>query len=291
LHIGTPHSRAKHLEPNLAQVPNPKKGTPFGAECRALFQARDDWAFVTADQAGLQDRGFAHYLSGFDGGAYAKTFVDGPGNDTHWISSSALGLVPADTARNKDSKMHRAIREGAKRFRYAFLYGAGAARAGHIICDIARAAHQIDANNDLQGRFFGGATHPNEAALKRVGKQALNKFEAATPGLRRLRERLQVHARKHGWLPGLDGRRVPVRALHSALNFIVTSSEAIICKRWLMRVHEELCTKFRYGWDGDVVVVLWVHDEIACCCRPEIAAQVGEIMVPTREGGRRILQF
>ena len=279
LHIGTPHSRAKHLEPNLAQVPNPKKGTPFGAECRGLFQARDDWVFVTADQAGLQDRGFAHYLSGFDAGAYAKTFVNGTGSDTHWQSSTALDLVPADTARNKDSKVHTAIREGAKRFRYAFLFGAGGARAGHIICDIARAVHQIDVNNDLQQRFFGGLAHPNEAALKRVGKQALNKFEAATPGLRRLRERLQVHARKHGWLPGLDGRRVPVRALHSALNFIVTSSEAIICKRWLVRVHEELCTKFRYGWDGDVTIVLWVHDEIACCCRPEIAAQVGEIMV------------
>ena len=279
LHIGTPHSRAKHLEPNLAQVPNPKKGTPFGAECRALFQARDDWVFVTTDQAGLQDRGFAHYLSGFDGGTYARTFADGAGGDTHWHSSAALSLVSANTARNKDSKTHTAIREGAKRFRYAFLYGAGAARAGHIISDIARAVHQIDTDNDLQQQFFGGTTHPNEAALKRVGKQALNKFEAATPGLRRLRERLQVHARKHGWLPGLDGRRVPVRALHSALNFIVTSSEAIICKRWLMRVHEELCTKFRYGWNGDVVIVLWVHDEIACCCRPEIAEQVGEIMV------------
>ena len=55
-----------------------------------------------------------------------------------------LGPGPADTARNKDSKVHTAIREGAKRFRYAFLYGAGAARAGHIICDIARAVHQID---------------------------------------------------------------------------------------------------------------------------------------------------
>ena len=50
---------------------------------------------------------------------------------------------------------------------------------------------------------------------------------------------------------------------HSALNFIVTSSEAIICKRWLVRVHDELCARFRYGWDGDVVIALWVHDEIA----------------------------
>src|SRR5262249_13959078 len=41
IHIGTPHSRAKHLEPNLAQVPNPKKGKPLAAECRALFQTND----------------------------------------------------------------------------------------------------------------------------------------------------------------------------------------------------------------------------------------------------------
>src|SRR5262249_12557023 len=61
IHIGTPHSRAKHLEPNLAQVPNPKKGKPFATECRALFRASNDWVFVTCDQAGLQDRAFAHY--------------------------------------------------------------------------------------------------------------------------------------------------------------------------------------------------------------------------------------
>jgi DNA polymerase family A len=115
--------------------------------------------------------------------------------------------------------------------------------------------------------------------LKQIGKQALDRFITGTPGLRQLRGSLQSHARTHAWLPGLDGRRVPVRALHSALNFIVTSSEAIICKRWLINVHDELCTRFRYGWNGDVVIVLWVHDELACCCRPEIAEQVGEIMV------------
>src|SRR5262249_4109701 len=30
---------------------------------------------------------------------------------------------------------------------------------------------------------------------------------------------------------------------------------------------------------GDVVIVAWIHDELVCCCRPEIADQVGEIMV------------
>jgi DNA polymerase I-like protein with 3'-5' exonuclease and polymerase domains len=37
IHIGTPHSRAAHMRPNIAQVPNPKKGKPLASECRALF--------------------------------------------------------------------------------------------------------------------------------------------------------------------------------------------------------------------------------------------------------------
>lgn len=275
--IGTPHSRAKHLSPNLAQVPNAKKGGVYAAECRALFQAPAGWAFVTCDQANLQDRGYAHYLHTFDGGAYAKAFLSG--DDQHWQSAVTLGLVPEGTSRDKQNKTHEAIREGAKRFRYAFLYGCGAKTAGRIISDTVRAVQQIDSTSDLQQRFFGGLTHASETALKRIGRRALDKFEAGTPGLQKLRESLQAHARQHGWLPGLDGRRVPVRGLYSALNFIVTSSEAIICKRWLVRVHDELCTRFRYGWAGDVVITLWIHDEIACCCRPEIAEQVGEIMV------------
>jgi DNA polymerase I-like protein with 3'-5' exonuclease and polymerase domains len=260
-------------------VPNPKKGKPFATECRALFRARDGWVCVAADQAGLQDRGFAHYLAAFDNGAYAATFANGAGGDTHWQSAINLGLVPADIARDKQNKVHEIIREGAKRFRYAFLYGVGQVKAGQIVGDIVRAAHQVDAGSDLQKRFFGDSAHPNEAAYTRVGKQALNKFEAGTPGLRRLREKLRAHAQQHKWLPGLDRRRVPVRALHSALNFIVTSSEAIICKRWLVNVYDELHARFRYGWNGDVVLALWVHDELVACCRPEIAAEVGAIMV------------
>jgi putative DNA primase/helicase len=131
----------------------------------------------------------------------------------------------------------------------------------------------------LQRQFFGETARPDQVMLKRVGADARDKFLAATPGLRKLRDRLQNYSKRYSVLPGLDGRRVPVRALYTALNFIVTSSEAIICKRWLTQVHDELCARFRYGWDGDVVITLWIHDEIVCCCRPEIADEVGRIMV------------
>jgi DNA polymerase I-like protein with 3'-5' exonuclease and polymerase domains len=277
IHIGTPHSRAKHLTPNIAQTPNPKRAKPFAAECRSLFRTRDDWVFVACDQAGLQDRCFAHFLSQFDEGAYARAFVNGL--DPHWKCSIDLGLIASGTKLDKQNKVHAAIREGSKSFRYAFLYGAGAAQAGRIVGNIVRTVMQIDPGNDLHRQFFGDAARPSESKLKQIGTNAIRKFIRGTPGLGRLRERLEEGSRRKGWLPGLDGRRVPVRALYTTLNFLVTSSEAIICKRWLVNVYDELNQKFRYGWTGDVVITLWVHDEIVCCSRPEIADQVGEIMV------------
>jgi DNA polymerase I-like protein with 3'-5' exonuclease and polymerase domains len=277
VHIGTPHSRAKHLDPNVAQTPNPKKGKPFGSECRALFRPDNGWVLVAADQASLQDRGFAHYLYPYDGGAYAKAFL--AGEDTHWKTAATLGLIAGNVARDKHDQVHTAIREGGKRFRYAFLFGAQALRAGQIIYGIARAVHQIDDENKLLRQFFGTTTRPQTNTLTHIGSGARKKFLDATPGLSRLLQQLERHAGEHGWLPGLDGRRVPVRSRHSVLNFIVTSSEAIICKRWLVRTYDELCSRFRYGWDGDAVIALWIHDELVCCCRPEIAEQVGEIMV------------
>ena len=276
IHIGTPHSRAKHLQPNMAQVPNHKKGSPFAAECRALFHHPGGWVFVTCDQSNLQDRGFAHYLAAYDDGAYARTFADGI--DQHWQTAIALGLVPAGTTRDKTSKVPTAIREGAKTFRYAFLFGAGALRAGQIIAHIVRAVVAIDPKDALSAKFWAGDKHPSEAVLRQTGKRVLDRFVTATPGLRRLRANLSTEHRRRGWLEGLDGRRVPTEADYKALNRIVTASEAIICKRWLVDVHAELCTRFRYGPDSDAYLALWIHDELVVCCRPAIAEQVGALL-------------
>jgi putative DNA primase/helicase len=268
VHIGTPHSRAAHFNPNLAQVPNPKKGKPLATECRALFHHSGDWVFANCDQSGLQDRCFSHYLAAFDGGAYGRSFVAGV--DTHWNSVTALGFISGE--RDKASKLHSTLREsGGKPFRYGFLFGMRGKRAGEIIATAVRAARQVD---------------PSYVGPSINGNQALRRFEAATPGLKQLRLNLEAQAERNGWVSGLDGRRVPTGAQYKALNRIVTSAEAIICKRWLINVYDELCARFRYGWDGDVVITAWVHDELVICCRPEIAREAGEIMVRhAREAG------
>jgi DNA polymerase I-like protein with 3'-5' exonuclease and polymerase domains len=282
IHLGTPHSRAKHLEPNLAQVPNHKKGAPFGEKCRALFRHPGDWVFVACDQANLQDRGLAHYLAAHDGGAYARAFADGI--DQHWQTAIALGLMSEGAIRDKGSKVHSVIREGSKTFRYAFLFGAGALRAGQIIAHIVRAVTAIAPGDSLSAKFWAGDKHPSEAVLQNVGKRVLDRFVAATLGLRALRAKLSGEHRRRGWVEGLDGRRIPTDADYKALNRIVTASEAIICKRWLLAVHAELCARFRYGPDGDAYLALWIHDELVVCCRPEIAEQVGEILVRHARG-------
>ena len=261
IHIGTPHSRAKHLTPNIAQVPNPKKGAAHAAECRALFRHPGDWVFVCCDQANLQDRAFAHHIAEFDGGAYGQAFL--AGLDQHWQNAIALGLVPVGTERVKESKLHTALREGAKTFRYGYLFGAGVGRCGEILRETVRAAQQIEPT-------YTASTD---------GRRARDRFIAATPGLQRLRSKLEVLVVRQQWLPGLDGRCIPCRAQYTALNYALTSIEAIVCKRWLVNVYDELRARFHYGCNGDVVIPLWVHDEIACCCRPEIADEVGEILV------------
>jgi hypothetical protein len=178
--------------------------------------------------------------------------------------------------RDKDNKLHAALREGSKSFRYGFLFGMGAQRAGTIVRNTIKAAEAADSTCGLMQRLFGAGSL-DAAALTRVGTEALRKFVAATPGLGQLRQSLKVQARK-GWIPGLDRRRVPVLAEYTALNYAVTSAEAMICKRWLADVHDELRCQFKYGWQGNVVLVGWIHDELVACCRPEIADQVGAVM-------------
>jgi hypothetical protein len=187
------------VTPNLHGIPNPKKGAKFGVECRTLFHAPDGWVMVAADMANFRDRAFAHYLVDFDGGAYVQRYLSG--EDMHWSTAGALGLVGVDAVRNKENSVHTALREGAKRFRYAFLFGAGAEQLGRIIYETVRAVHNTD---PAPLRRFFGLSAPSVMAFKNIGKRALEQFMAATPGLRELRKNIAAQV-SQGWTLGLDG--------------------------------------------------------------------------------------
>lgn len=279
--MGTITSRAAHMFPNLGQVPSAKK--PYGPEFRDLFKVHHpNWVFLGADQQGLELRGLAHYLAKFDGGEYAKTVISG---DPHWLHACVMGL--AEGERDKHNKLHTIVREdGSKRFIYAYVYGCGDEKAGSIIYEALLNAlrNAGDEGRVVYEKFFGDAhKHPSNAKIKAVGKQVRNAFLTRINGFGKLQKQIAEQVAKRGRVPGLDGRRIPTRSDHSALNFLIQSAGAIVCKRWLADAFEECCRRFGYNeddpWSGKFVFCLWVHDEIQVCCHKDVAQEIGEILV------------
>lgn len=73
-------------------------------------------------------------------------------------------------------------------------------------------------------------------------------------------ERGKIIKWKRHYLKGLDGRRLHVRSLHSALNLLLQSAGALICKKWIVRTEERLLELgLKHGWDGDFCYMAWVH--------------------------------
>ena len=65
---------------------------------------------------------------------------------------------------------------------------------------------------------------------------------------------------KKGYLKGLDGRLLHVRSTHAALNTLLQSAGALVCKKWLVILEEELKARgLKHGWDGDYAFSAWVH--------------------------------
>jgi DNA polymerase I-like protein with 3'-5' exonuclease and polymerase domains len=138
-------------------------------------------------------------------------------------------------------------RNMAKTFIYAFLYGAGNEKIGSIVG---------------KGAQHGGV-------LKK-------RFLEQTPALNKLIKGVSKAARTRGCLTGLDGRTLHIRHQHAALNTLLQSAGALVCKRWAVEVEDELR---RRGWKDRVQVVANIHDEHQYECDEEIAEEMGELSV------------
>lgn len=248
--MGCVTSRMTHSDPNMAQVPAVKKNKlgaivpgllgGYGAECRELFGPPKGMVQVGADASGLELRALAGYMAKWDEGAYIKTVCEGrneDGTDIHSVNMRALGISD---------------RSIAKTFIYAFLYGAGDEKIG--------------------------ATLYNSKGTKarKAGKEAKLKFTSSLPAIGKLITAVQKAA-KRGWIKGLDGRRVPVRSAHAALNTLLQSAGAILMKRALVILDESLQARFAVGIAYEFMAN--IHDEWQIACKPEIAEEVGKLAV------------
>ena len=245
---GAVTGRATHSFPNVAQVPSIRAA--YGEPCRAAFGAEHNmkdgkpspWIQVGVDASGLELRCLGHFMYRYDEGEYVETILTG---DIHTKNQLAAGLP---------------TRDNAKTFIYGFLYGAGAAKIGQIV---------------------GGTAED--------GKRLIKNFLEQTPAIAALREAItgtlvkdskwvggeQKVTWKRRWVRGLDGRKVHVRSPHAALNTLLQSAGALICKLWIVKTEEMLLEMgYKHGWDGDFCLMGWIHDEQQLACRTEEIAKV-----------------
>ena len=131
-------------------------------------------------------------------------------------------------------------RDNAKTFIYGFLYGAGDAKIGSI-------------------------TGKGSAEGKRIKA----KFLESLPQLARLTKGVKQRIAKRGYLKGIDGRILKVREQYKGLNVLLQSAGAIVMKKALCILADDIEAK---GWkiNDDVAFVLNVHDEYQAEVKEEL---------------------
>jgi DNA polymerase-1 len=160
------------------------------------------------------------------------------------------------------------------------IYGAQDKMAGDIVYEcLLNAQRSCGDEGDALYREFFGVGVPGDRRIRMVGKKIRENFSRGIEGFGELQQKITKQVEKLGRVPGLDGRRIPTRSPHSALNFLIQSSGAILCKRWVADAFEECCRRYRYGWAGDFVFVLFIHDEIQLCVREGLEEEIGDIIV------------
>lgn len=276
---GAVTGRATHSNPNVAQVPSGK--TDLGKRCRELFTVPEGWVLLGSDASGLELRCLGHAMTPWDNGAYSKVILEG---DIHWTNAQAAGFIPTGTIRDEHNDEHEAARNAAKRFIYAFLYGAGDELIGQLVGYTeeeyeawkAKGTHK-GVIKQLERRGIQWSREMVCFILK--GKEVKKRFLKGLPALKKLIDECKKRAGEDGFIKGLDGRLVHCRSQHSALNALLQSMGALVCKLWCVVVDQRMKQLgYKHGFDGDYAYCAWVHDEIQVACRtPEVAAQLGVI--------------
>jgi hypothetical protein len=239
---GAVTGRCTHAKPNLGQVPS-------------LTMIDDHTAKMGRDGGwGYECRSLFHVkppfrmmgsdLKGIELRClahYMAEFDDGEygdillNGDIHTVNMNAAGLE---------------TRAQAKTFIYATLYGAGPAKIGSIVLP------------------FG-----SEAEQTRIGKELLERFLRNMPALKKLMKQLKNEARR-GFINGIDGRRLYIRAQHAALNTLLQNAGAMIAKKWVLLYEQYMEDQgYLHSWDGDFAMMAFVHDEIQVAVLAEIMAE------------------
>lgn len=140
-------------------------------------------------------------------------------------------------------------RDQAKTFIYALLYGAGDEKIGNIA---------------------GGNAQ--------LGQKLKRKFFSSLPALARLQADVQRKVKHGGELIGLDGRILPIRSSHAALNMLLQSAGAVVMKVALIQLFH-LLNGLKWQHGREYAFVANIHDEFQAEVAPDKAETFGKLAV------------
>jgi DNA polymerase I-like protein with 3'-5' exonuclease and polymerase domains len=161
--------------------------------------------------------------------------------DIHQINADAVGVS----------------RKAVKSITYCFIYGGGDEKLG----------------TTTDPRLKGDKA-------KRLGKEIRRKFTEAIPGLQSLLSAVAEKA-KGDVLRGLDGRLIRLQGKkHAALNYLLQSAGAIVCKSWVVETHKCLAEEgLILGVDYQPLG--FIHDEQQLAVSPPHVENVEIILTHT----------
>lgn len=315
---GTVTGRGAHSRPNVGQTVSVK--SPYGKEMREGYGPPKGKKQVGADLSGLELRCLGHFLAPMDEGAYIALVLDG---DVHSFNAAGLfgfdvaefeeGLTMKDTllvgfpksypdaarflrsmspdqqAKTTVADFFKFLRENAKTFIYGFLYGGGAEKVGSIVEKGAAEGKKLINN-------FLDATPAIRQLRKQVegivSRYVYNEVQYLCKKTNKLKKRREKVPNKNyrSYLKGIDGRHIPVRSPHAAVNSLLQCAGAVLAKKAGVLIYHEMIRR-GYVWGTHWAFMAWVHDEFQGWADPEIAEEFGEVMVWAFEEAGRFYDF
>ena len=267
--VGTNTYRTTSTNPNLAQIDTRQ-------HFRELFIADNNMIIIGADQSGMEITMLGEFLIPFDNRRMQNIKAN---EDVHQSNSDIVGIS----------------RKDVKSLFFATLYGSSGTLTGHTLWKeeyFNKYAESVtnDEFNEVWSKlrnrceFYNGKhLYPlekntrvelsPELIYKTIyGTEIQSKLKDGIIGYNELVNHL-ITVHKGEYIDGLDGRRIYLKSKHSALNYLLQSSNAVYSKYWIYFINEILRRK-GYKLGKDYIPLISVYDEYEIECREKIVEDV-----------------
>ena len=210
---------------------------------------------------------------------YRALFTPGPGRTIVGADASGLELrcLAHYLHRFDNGKFAKEVVEGDIHSHLASIYGTDRKSGkGVTYCLI------YGGGNSKLGLTAGAS----QKSAARKGKEIRGKIMSGLDGFKQLSDAVADRA-STGVLRGLDGRPIRLQGKsHAALNYLLQSAGAVICKLWVLRANELLQEAGIDYWP-----LAFVHDEMQLSVAPEHVEQAKFLITAAMKDVEHQLQF